>query len=95
MTSTSSPLRRAFDWTFRDRETGQITVAQFPNVPLWLFLVASILRRTLDPEGGLDTTLRITATGGLLWWAADELIRGANPFRRFLGATVLAAQLLA
>jgi hypothetical protein len=82
------------DWLFRDRRTGRITIAQFPNVPLGVFLVASVLRRLLDPEGALDTTLRVIATGGLIWWAADELIRGVNPWRRLLGGTVLAAQLL-
>lgn len=82
------------DWLFRNRRTGRITIAQFPNVPLGAFLVASVLRRLLDPEGTLDTTLRVIATGGLIWWAADELIRGVNPWRRLLGGTVLAGQLL-
>jgi hypothetical protein len=81
------------DWLFRNRQTGRITIAQFPNVALGVFLVASVLRRLLDPEGGLDTTLRMIATGGLIWWAADELLRGVNPWRRFLGAAVLVAQL--
>ncbi|MGH9038477.1 MAG: hypothetical protein ACRD0O_22195 [Acidimicrobiia bacterium] len=82
------------DWLFRNRRTGRITIAQFPNVPLWVFLVASILRRLLDPTGSLDTALQVIATGGLIWWAADELLRGVNPWRRLLGAGVLAGQLL-
>lgn len=80
------------DWLFRNRETGRITIAQLPNVPLGLFLAASLLRRLLDAEGGLDTALRVAAVGGLVWWAADELIRGVNPFRRLLGAVVLGGQ---
>lgn len=28
-------------------------------------------------------------------WALDEVVRGASPFRRVLGAVVLAAQLYA
>lgn len=42
-----SPYRRTgslFDWLFRNRQTGQITVAQFPNVPLWIFFVTVVLR---------------------------------------------------
>ena len=30
-------IRRGFDWIFRDRTTGVITIAQWPNLPLWLF----------------------------------------------------------
>lgn len=82
------------DWLFRNRQTGRITIVQFPNVPLGLFLVASVLRRVLDPAGSLDTTLRVIATAGLIWWAADELIRGVNPWRRLLGGGVLATQLV-
>jgi hypothetical protein len=31
--------------------------------------------------------------GALLVWALDEVVRGANPFRRLPGAVVLTAQL--
>jgi hypothetical protein len=78
------------DWLFRNRETGRITIAQFPNVPLALFLGASILRWLLDPAGRLGAGLTVIATGGLIWWAADEVIRGVNPWRRLLGTAVLA-----
>jgi len=30
-------------------------------------------------------------TGALIVWAADEIVRGVNPFRRALGTVVLAA----
>jgi hypothetical protein len=87
-------VRALIDWLFRNRRTGRITIAQFPNVALGVFLVASVLRRLLDPAGSADAALRVIATGGLLWWAGDELLRGVNPWRRFLGAGVLAIQLL-
>jgi hypothetical protein len=86
--------RRAFDWLFRDRTTGRTTIAQFPNAPLGVFLVASVLRWLLDPSGGWRTALDVLATGGLIWWAVDEIVRGVNPWRRLLGATVLAGQIL-
>src|SRR5712691_7835810 len=88
------PTARALiDWLFRSRTTGRITIAQFPNLPLGLWLAASLLRRLLEPSGGLDRGLTLLAAGGLIWWAADELIRGVNPWRRFLGGFVLASQI--
>ena len=82
------------DWLLRDRTTGRITIAQFPNVALGVFLAASLLHRLARPAGTVGTGLRAVATAGLLWWAADELIRGVNPFRRLLGGIVLAGQIV-
>jgi hypothetical protein len=83
-------MRRAIDWLFRDRKTGRITIAQFPNAALAVFLAASVLGRLVH---GNDT-LRVIATGALIWWAADEIIRGVNPWRRLLGGAVLAGQIM-
>lgn len=77
-------------WLFRNRQTGQITIAQFPNVALGLFLVATAVRWVLSPAGGFATAVGVVATGALIWWAVDEVLRGVNPWRRFLGAAVLA-----
>ena len=82
------------DWLFRNRTTGRITIAQFPNVPLALFLGAAILRWLLDPAGRLRAGLTVIATGALLWWAVEEVIRGVNPWRRLLGGGVLAVQVV-
>jgi hypothetical protein len=82
------------DWLFRNRETGRITIAQFPNPPLWLFLAATTVRVVADPSGGGRTAVDVVATGGLLWWAVDEVARGVNPWRRILGGVVLAGQAL-
>jgi hypothetical protein len=87
----SDRLRRAFDWLFRDRRTGRVVVAQLPNVPLAVFLVAAAVRRFLRPDGTVGTVVAVVATGALLWWAADEVVRGVNPFRRLLGALVAIA----
>jgi hypothetical protein len=81
------------DWLFRNRRTGQITIAQFPNMALGLFLAASAVDWLVDPTGTLRTALRVLATGALVWWALDELLRGVNPWRRLLGGAVLGAQL--
>jgi len=87
-------LRRPIDWLFRNRTTGQITVGQFPNPALWLFLAATAARWALPSGGWADTALGDVATLALLWWAADEVLRGVNPWRRLLGAVVLAGQLV-
>ncbi len=70
---------------FRSRQTGQIVMAQFPNMALGLYLAVTLTRRVLDPSGALRTTLDWVVVGALAWWAADEVVRGVNPFRRALG----------
>ena len=70
---------------FRNRETGEITIAQFPNVALWLFLAAVGLRLVVPADSSLQTPLDLIASGALGWWAIDEIVRGVNPWRRFLG----------
>jgi hypothetical protein len=80
---------RRIEWLFRNRRTGEITVAQVPNLPLIVFLVAFALRWLLDPSGDVRTGLDVVATVALAIWAGDEILRGVNPFRRVLGAVVL------
>jgi len=82
------------DWLFRNRHTGRITIAQRPNVALTMFLAATVVLWTFDPTGGARTACDVLAAAGLLWWAVDELVRGVNPWRRFLGGAVLAGQLV-
>jgi len=77
------------DWLFRSRRTGKITVAQFPNVPLGLFLVAIVFRAVADPTGTFHTIVDGVAAVALAWWAVDEIGRGVNPFRRMLGGAGL------
>jgi hypothetical protein len=79
------------DWVFRNRRTGAITIAQAPNPPLIVWLVATVINLIVSPSGALGTALTATGTGALIIWAGDELIRGVNPFRRALGALVLVA----
>ncbi len=79
-------VRRAYEWLFRSRQTGQIVIAQFPNVALGLYLAVALTRRVFDPTGAVRTTLDWVAVGALAWWAVDEVARGVNPWRRALGA---------
>lgn len=82
------------DWLFRD-EGGRLVLAQAPNPALGVFGLATGLR--LVTEWGVDTDrmLRGVAAGALMVWGLDELLRGATPFRRILGASVLAYQVIA
>jgi hypothetical protein len=80
-------LSKAADWMFRDRTTGQVVVAQFPNIPILVWLGATVAG--LFTSGTTHTVIGWIGTGGLVWWAGDELLRGVNPFRRILGAVVL------
>ena len=84
-------LGRAVDWAFRDRTTGAITIAQRPNLSLWLFLVLTALGWVADASASSSAAfwLRLGAHLVLAWWAADEALRGVNPWRRFLGIGVL------
>ena len=72
------------EWLFRNRETGQITIAEFPNVALWAFL-ATVVVRWFVGHGSLRTALDVVALATLAWWAIDEVVRGVNPWRRLLG----------
>jgi hypothetical protein len=78
------------DWVLRDRRTGRIVIAQWPNAALVVWLVASAARALLDLGDGWRTALRVVATLALGWWAVDEIGRGVNPWRRALGTVVLA-----
>ena len=83
-------LRDAARWLFEDRTTGGIVIAQWPNLPLWVFGVASVVRRLVDPAGAPGAALDVVIAVALAWWSIDEVARGVNPFRRILGAVVLA-----
>ncbi len=80
-------LMRGLEWFFRDRVTGRIVVGQWPNLALWLFGATRLV--AIVSDGSLWYWAWITSELCLLVWAADELVRGVNPWRRCLGAGVL------
>jgi len=84
-------VRPLTEWMFRNQQTGRLTIAQFPNASLGVFLVATALRWLVPPHGGVRTAIDLIAGVALLVWAGDEVIRCVNPFRRILGAAGLAA----
>lgn len=77
-------IRSPFDWLFRNRQTNEITIGQFPNVPLWIFF-ATVVLRWVVPDGALRNGISWIGAAALLWWAVDEVLRGVNPWRRLLG----------
>jgi hypothetical protein len=82
------------DWAFRSRETGRLTFAQVPNVPLWTWIASALVHRFLGLPHDADRVVSVVGTIALVVWALDELLRGVNPWRRFLGAGVLVMTLL-
>lgn len=78
------------DWALRDRRTGRIVVAQWPNTALIVWMAASVVLALSDPDDAWGLALRVVATVALSWWAADEVVRGVNPWRRLLGTVVFA-----
>ncbi|MGH6811864.1 MAG: hypothetical protein ACREDM_05780, partial [Methylocella sp.] len=64
-------------------------VAQTPNLALSVFLVSTAILWLGHPDGAISTGAKVAATGSLIVWALDEVVRGVNPWRRFLGVAVL------
>jgi len=60
------------DWLFRNRQTGELTIAQPPNIPMGIFLVAVLLRLVLDPSRTFGTVVTIAAYVGIVWWAGTR-----------------------
>ena len=90
----NAPSQSALARFFKDSETGEWAVAQFPNLPLAIFLIATLVRLAVHPSGGAGTALSVVGTVGLAWWSVDEIARGDSPFRRVLGGFVLVGLLL-
>ena len=76
-----------FNKVFRDSE-GKIVLAQMPNLPLIVWIVASLLK-LIFTTGKINTGLELLAFGSLFTWAWEELFQGVNYFRRALGILVL------
>ena len=77
-------MNRAVHWMFEDRTTGRLVFWQWPNAPLWIWIVATVVGRLIDNDG-----VRFIAVVALAAWAVAEVAKGVNPFRRILGGIVL------
>jgi hypothetical protein len=76
-----------FDRVFRDSE-GKIVIAQPPNLPLIVWIAASLLKLVVT-TGKINLGLELVAFGSLFTWAWEELFQGVNYLRRALGLIVL------
>jgi len=90
VTNAAVPVKRSFDWVFRSRENGRVTIVQWPNFALFVVIGCDGARWVLQPHGDVNQALRWAGSAALVWWSIDEIIRGVNPFRRALGVVVLA-----
>ena len=79
-------------WWVRDKN-GKVTIAQWPNPALAVWLVTVVVGWTGVLKPDRNATLAEVGRGALVVWALDELVRGASPFRRLLGGAVLGGQL--
>jgi hypothetical protein len=86
-------MRQFLHWFFRNRVTGAITIAQAPNIVLWIVIVAGVLLWVWPSSSRPTVFLEVVVKAGLLVWAVDEVFRGVNPWRRCLGIVVLAYEL--
>jgi hypothetical protein len=89
---TVSARLKSASWWFRSSD-GHLTLWQPPNAALCVWLISLVLGR-FDLSPSHATAVDGIRHGALLVWALDEVARGASPFRRTLGAGVLAAQLV-
>lgn len=92
--TTDTPPTRltSASWWFRSKD-GRLTLWQPPNPALCVWLVSLVLG-WLDLSPSHATAVSGIRHGALLVWALDEVVRGASPFRRVLGAVVLVGQLV-
>jgi hypothetical protein len=86
------PHLTSASWWFRSSD-GRLTLWQAPN-PALLVWLAAVALGLLDLSPARDAQVGGVRHGALLVWALDEVVRGASPFRRVLGAVVLVGQLV-
>jgi hypothetical protein len=80
-------------WWMRDHN-GELALALWPNPALAVWLVTVLIGWTATLGSARSATLAGLGRGALVVWSLDELVRGATPFRRLLGAVVLVLQLV-
>ena len=79
--------QRFIEKCYKD-DTGAVTLAQTPNLPITVWFVCAVLRLLPLPLK-IDSGIGFIGTSFLFYWAWLELSSGANYFRRILGCGVL------
>jgi hypothetical protein len=70
-----------------------VALVFFPNPALAVWMICTVVGWTDVLDATRSEIVTMIGKGALVVWALDELVRGASPARRILGAVVLAAQL--
>ena len=83
----------SYRWWFENRQTGEITIGQFPNWPMWGAGAAWIVRALSTNGSTVHDVAGVAMSGLWLYWGADEVVRGVNPWRRVLGTAVVGWQI--
>lgn len=86
----TSGVKKFINWLFINRETQNYTFGQKPNVSLIAFIISKAVELIVENESVTQIAAWASA-GFILWWGADEIIRGVNPWRKILGSVVLFA----
>lgn len=76
-----------FDKLFRNKQ-GNIVIWQAPNIPLWIWIVSSVLERVFT-HGHVPTGLQYVSKASLFTWAYLEIKSGESIARRALGVVVM------
>jgi hypothetical protein len=80
--------KKAIRWFLQD-DDGNYAIISLPNAPLIIMIVSYIVTMIVHdgPVYGLFSTMLHGAT---FLWSYLEIRQGASPFRRILGAAVMA-----
>lgn len=73
---------------FQD-DNGRYVVAQWPNGPAYLAF-ASALQTRMTVGSNAHRLFQYTTFGAIFLWSYLEITRGESPFRRSVGASVMA-----
>ncbi len=84
----------SFEWWFRSRQTGRITIIQLPNWSLSAIAGGWLIRLMVSDDTPMHTGVGWTVTALWLYWGTDEIVRGVNPWRRVLGAFAVAGNVI-
>jgi len=95
-TPDARPRRATFpslQWWIRDRD-GDVALVQAPNAAILVWLASVVIGWAGLLDHDRDIVLGHVGRGALVVWGLDEVLRGASPVRRVLGAVVLAVMLV-
>ncbi|MBP9738526.1 hypothetical protein KBD20_02470, partial [Candidatus Saccharibacteria bacterium] len=80
------PSQSFVEKCYKDSD-GKVVVAQFPNLSLSVWIIATLLVKVI-PEGVVTQLLSVIAFGAIFTWAWLELFSGSTYMRRLLGLVI-------